>query len=100
MGNKHAKHLEPVKEIKKSQTVEINPKPINENLFWLDPNVNNPENLYYQREIKEMNKFHLFLFTNIKECISELKKIQFQKTYILISGSLSKEFFMEFEKNN
>ena len=104
MGNKHTKHLAPVQPLKKSQTVEITPKPpkpINENLIWLDPNVNNPENLYYQREIKEINKFHLFLFTNTKECIeciSKLKTIHFQKTYILVSGSLSKEFFIEFEK--
>ena len=94
MGNKHGKnvkHLEPVQSIKKSKTAEITPKPINENLIWLDPNVNNPENLYYQKEIKELNKFHLFFYTKTQECLEKLKEIKFQKTYILISGSLSKE---------
>ena len=45
-----------------------------------------------------MNKFNLSIFTNVKECISKLKYINFVKTFIIISGSISKDFFIEFEK--
>ena len=54
--------------------------------------------MLYQQKINDMNKFNLFLFTKTRDCILKLKTIQFEKTYILVSGSLSKEFFEEFER--
>ena len=69
-----------------------------ENLIWLDPYVDSDENLLYQKQIANINKFELFCFTKTSECMEKLKKIKFKKTYILISGSVLKEFFTEFEK--
>jgi len=97
MGNKNQKHLKPVKELIQSKTDVLNPK-LNENLIWLDPNVNNAENLVYQKEIKNLNKFKLFPFLKTKDCLLKLQDIKFEKTYILVSGSLSREFFEELEK--
>ena len=68
------------------------------NLIWLDKNVNNNENKFYQAAIKEMGIFELFTYTEVKDCLSKLKEINFKKTYIIISGNLSKEYFMQFEK--
>ena len=66
--------------------------------FWLDKNVNNNENSFYQELIIKMEKFELKTYEITKKLISELKKINFEKTYIIISGSISQEFFIEFEK--
>ena len=68
------------------------------NLIWLDKNVNNHENKIYQAAIKEMDIFELFIYTEVKDSLSKLTEINFTKTYILISGSLSQKYFMEFEK--
>ena len=68
------------------------------NLIWLDPNVYNSENNLYQDSLKELNKFKLFTYTQTKDCLSRLKTIYFQKTFIIMSGSISQEFFIEFEK--
>ena len=68
------------------------------NLMWLDQNINNSENRAHQIGIKSLNKFNTFFHTQIKESISELKNFEFVKTYILINGSISEEFFSLFEK--
>ena len=67
-------------------------------IFWLDSNVNNQENTKYQKIIKAYKNTALYTFTDINICISNLMKIKFMKTYIMISGSLSQEFFIEFVK--
>ena len=94
MGNEVINKVEPKKEVEKK------PKPTKklaeQNLIWHDRGVNSEENLFYQSLIKE--KFNLYLFTNVKESVNKLKTILFQKTYILVSGSLSKVFFFELEK--
>ena len=99
MGNNQIKKhqlFRPVNETKKSFTMITNlPK---ENLIWLDSNINSKENLFYQSIIDDTNKFKLSSFTNIQESMDKLKSIKFEKTYIVVSGSLSKEFFFEFEK--
>ena len=64
----------------------------------MDKNVNNKENSFYQELIIKMEKFELKTYVITKKLISELKKINFEKTYIIISGSISQEFFIEFEK--
>ena len=69
-----------------------------ENIIWLDKNVNNEENTKYQNYIRSLNKYELSIFTEIPDCLQKLKELDFEKTYIMISGSISKEFFSEFEK--
>ena len=68
------------------------------NILWIDENVNKGENMDYQNELKELNQIKLFPFTNINDCITKLKEIKFEKTFIIISGSLSLDFFKEMKK--
>ena len=68
------------------------------NILWVDKNVNKGENMDYQNELKEINQIKLFPFTNINDCITKLKEIEFEKTFIIISGSLSLNFFKEMKK--
>ena len=68
------------------------------NLIWLDHNINNEENSAYQKNILKLKKYKFFPFSQVKDCIEKLKALKFEKTYIIISGSLSREFFIEFEK--
>ena len=105
MGNKHPRKSSLGQILKESQVEEVTPQPQietpdqkTENILWLDPNVDNEENKCYQELINEMNKFNLFLFKETNDIISKLETIAFEKTYILLSGSLSEEFFKEFEK--
>ena len=101
MGNNQLKnqdYLEPVKKPKKSHSLYSDLNFPKENLIWLDKNINSEENLHYQNIIVESNKFKFYAFTSVAESIEQIKKIKFEKTYIVISGSLSKEFFYEFEK--
>ena len=67
------------------------------NLLWIDRNVENIENYGYQKQIRNNNAFRFEKFTNISDCIEKLKKIEFQKTFIIVSGSFSKEFFTKME---
>ena len=86
--------------IEESSTPIQNKKENKENIIWLDRNVNNPENMFYQKLIIEKIRFTLssiLTFTDVKDCISMLKTIKFEKTYLIISGSASKDFFVEFE---
>ncbi len=101
MGNKQQKTIknkEDVNDLLKKQKTNKLYNDYNENILWLDKNVNNFENSFYQSLIMEKNTFKLSTFTEIKDCISKLKQIKFEKTYILLSGSISKDFFIEFEK--
>lgn len=68
------------------------------NILWLDINVNNYENTEYQKIIKKAPQISLYTFTNLDECIQKLIQIKYEKTYILVSGSLSSKFFTEIEK--
>ena len=68
-------------------------------LLWVDANVNNNENLYYQNMLKRINSIKLFTFTDINTFINKLIKIEFEKTMILVSGSLSSDLFNEIENN-
>ena len=104
MGAKSGKILKTLPEqedmkLKKSKTLPNNfEKPQNkENLIWLDYNVGNAENSFYLKEIGIINKFKLFTFQKTEDCITKLKTIKFEKTTIIVSGGLSKEFFMEFQ---
>ena len=61
------------------------------NLIWIDPNKSDCECKAHQGGI--MNKFNIFFKTQTEEAISQIKEFKFKKTYILINGSISEEFF-------
>ena len=106
MGNKQNNHLIPNEKIKIKKAITTNfedyailkKKVYEENLIWLDSNINRTEYLLYQGQLIDIDKFELFLFTNINDCISTLKTIKYKKTYILISGELAKGFLEELDK--
>ena len=69
------------------------------NILWLDKYVNEGENIDHQNKLKKIKQAKLFLFTNINDCIIKLKEIKFVKTFIIVSGSLSLDFFKEMKEN-
>ena len=72
------------------------------NLLWVDAKMNNIENKYYQNMINKIKAIKLFTFTNINDCINKLLEKdfkKFKKTFIMVSGSLSSEFFNAIENN-
>ena len=64
--------------------------------IWIDPNINNKENTEYAKTLLKFYK-NLFLFTKIEEAIKVIKNINYQLTYIIISGSLFMEFISKFK---
>ena len=64
--------------------------------IWIDPNINNKENTEYAKTLSKFYK-NLFLFTKIEEAIKFIKNINYQLTYIIISGSLFMEFISKFK---
>ena len=99
MGNKQGKSINAKNELQNENSIKANIyNEYTENILWLDKKVNEAENSIYQSLLIEKKRFKLSTFTDIKDCISKLKQIKFEKTYLLISGALSKEFFIEFEK--
>ena len=85
------------KKFKKKDTFQLDKTDL-ENIIWLDPEINTSENILYKGQILELDKFDILTYTKIEDCISKLKEIDFQKTYIIINGSISSEFFVELEK--
>ena len=68
------------------------------NILWLDAQINNPENKKYQEKIKKINQIKFLPFTETKDCIDTLKSIRYEKTFIIVSGSLLNEFYQELQK--
>ena len=68
------------------------------NLLWLDAKVYNKENIDYQDLIKQIKNIKFFPFTETKSCIEKIKEIRYQKTFIIVSGSLLNEFYQELIK--
>jgi surface protein len=66
------------------------------NLIWIDPNKKDSECKALQGGI--INKFNIFFKTQTEEGISQIKEFEFEKTYVLINGSISEEFFSLLEK--
>ena len=70
----------------------------NVNILWLDANINNETNLEYQKEFKKLNGDNFHPFTKVNDCIKKIQEIRYEKTFIIISGSILKDFYKEFEK--
>ena len=102
-----------IKTIKKSNTVQLNDEDFEiklltksenkldlEKLIWL--NENKTENILFQGQIMDIKNFEErfdFCFcTKINDCLEILKKMKYEKIYIIISALLAKQFFIELEK--
>ena len=69
-----------------------------ENSFyiWIDSNIYSKENSEYANILKKFYK-NLKLYTNIEDAIKFIKNINYQLTYIIISGSLFLEYISKFK---
>ena len=69
-----------------------------ENSFyiWIDSNIYSKENSEYANILKQCYK-NLKLYTNIEDSIKFIKNINYQLTYIIISGSLFLEYISKFK---
>ena len=66
------------------------------NIIWLDINVNNFENKYYQESLKK--EYLTFVFTNIQDVIEKLKQIEFEYTFVITSKTFFPIFIEEYKK--
>ena len=69
-------------------------------LVWIDQNINSNENIYYQNEIKlKKNIDEYFAFESSSKAIDFLKKIEFNKTYIICSGKMYIDFIKKYKED-
>ena len=70
------------------------------NIFWMDPNVDNEENMKYKAKLENLRyNNNIKCFKNIKEGINSLKSIKFEETFIIVSGGFYFQFIEEFKDN-
>ena len=69
------------------------------NLIWIDANINKGENKYYVDVFRKIYSLSPKLFEKVDEAINYLKKIKFEETKIIISGSLYSDFLEKFKEN-
>ena len=67
-------------------------------ILWLDPNINNSQNIKYKNEFKKIKNVNFNSFTETRECIEKINRIRYEKTFIIISGEILKDFYEEFVK--
>ena len=67
------------------------------NIIWIDKNIDNAENSNYLNEFISLG-YKVKTFKNIPEAINEIKKLHFEETFIIVSGSLYIKFILELQK--
>ena len=65
--------------------------------IWVDSNINNLENTEYSIYLNKKYP-NICIFNNIEEAINYFLKIKFHITYIIVSGSLFKQFILKLKK--
>ena len=69
-------------------------------VIWIDQNVDNSENAGCAERLRAIKSIEsLKLFKNTDEAITELKKIRFDETIIIVSGRLYFELVEKFKEN-
>ena len=100
VGSSKVEVLPPPKITKETvQIPEPSINPIN-NVIWIDKNINrnNEENENYLKYLKIKN-FTIYKCENIKSGLDIIKKIKFEDTYIIVSGSFYQDFILNFKNN-
>ena len=69
------------------------------NVIWIDPNIDNEENIFYVNQLKTIGSLKINLFKKIEGAITFLKTILFQETKIIVSGKLYDELIKNFKDN-
>ena len=88
----------------KCEKKDINPIIENENLnleeakiFWIDPEVDSKENKLYINILENYKNFQIYPFKEIDKAIKKIKFINFDKTFIIISGKSYIQFIQAFK---
>ena len=68
-------------------------------VIWVDPNIDNPENSRYVKDLQNYKYINVKCFKQVKSAIYEIKKIQFEETIIILSGKLYFDFIEQFKEN-
>ena len=66
--------------------------------IWVDSNINNPEKIRYFMCFKRKYP-NICVFKDVNGAINYFLKIKFHITYIIVSGSLFKEFILKLKSN-
>ena len=69
------------------------------NIIWIDQHIENKENSLYRKELESLGKFKINCYKEIKDGIDKIKSIEFEETFIIISGRLFIKFIGEFLHN-
>jgi hypothetical protein len=69
------------------------------NVLWLDTNYDNIENSKYLKKLESNENLKINCFKEADEGIEYIKKINFEETYIIISGRLYSQYY-NILKNN
>ena len=69
------------------------------NVIWIESEIDKDEIVQYTKDLEKNKSLNLKLFADIDETINYLKKLQFQETKIIVSGSLYTEFVNSFKEN-
>ena len=69
------------------------------NVLWLDTNYDNIENSKYLKKLESNENLKINCFKEADEGIEYIKKINFEETYIIISGRLYSQFITKFKKH-
>jgi hypothetical protein len=80
-----------------------NPK--KKKVIWIDQNIDNDENKYtYEEFTNSLPEFDIIKCKSVKETFDFIEKnyedYKFKLFYVIVSGSLSEEFFNEYVKKH
>ena len=85
---------------RKKRTNENRPARFNKStIIWIDPNVNNQENISYIKELTSIESIKPKTFTNIPEAINYMKSIKFEEIKIIINSGYYSPFVKSFKEN-
>ena len=69
------------------------------NILWIDSNIDNEENISYIEELKSLGYYKIKCFKEINSAIEYIKTIEFEETFIIVSGSLYIPFINTFKNH-
>ena len=68
-------------------------------VIWIDPELDDEENITYAKELIAMANFKVKLFKKVYDAINFIRTIKFEETKIIISGKLYSKFIQNFKEN-
>ena len=68
-------------------------------VIWIDPHIDNLENLAYINELISYYFAKVKTFKNVQSAIQYIKEIKFYETKIIVSSSVYSDFIEKFKKN-